>query len=152
MNWGYDYRYSYTFDHDANMIYVDLEIYNVRLSMHIRVILPDIGDRNSLNEHEETQWDNYLKILLEHENDHVRIIKENFSAEEFSKDISSLDKLVLEYDDSDDIDNLVRDAVQRETGVIGSWWFDEINFMNDRYDEMTGHGNRHNLREAFFDQ
>ncbi|MGE5893153.1 MAG: DUF922 domain-containing protein [bacterium] len=150
LGWSYDSRYQYTYDHDNKHIHVNLDVSDVQIESQIKVMLPKIGDGVRLNEQDLKHWDDFMKTLIEHENDHVRIIKEGTDADRFKQELASLGPFDIPHDGGGDMDHVIQTVVHEQIAGIGSGWFEQIKTANDEYDDVTRHGQNHQARDSFF--
>ncbi len=127
-----------------------LNIFDINIDSDITVTLPMITEGTELNPHDLELWEKYVKGLLEHENDHVRITTDPFYRDEARKTISGIKELVLPYDGHSDMDSVIKDTVKAETGKIGHDLMKAIKMRNDEYDRVTEHGLKPEMRDIFF--
>ncbi len=92
----YPYRYKYKFYNNQKSIMASVYIYDIHLSQEINVTLPVIQDEIRLNKRDALWWDTYSLCIAEHENDHVRIIKQMFPVEDIKKEIQSVTSIYLD--------------------------------------------------------
>jgi len=148
LGWSYNFDYSYRID-DA-FVHVALNIFDINFNSDITVILPMISENIELNPQDYNLWGNYLKGLLEHEHDHVRIINDPSSWDKAQETISGIKELTLPYDRHNDLDSIIKSTVEAETGKIGHDLMKTIKMKNDEYDRLTEHGLKPEMGDIFF--
>jgi predicted secreted Zn-dependent protease len=146
--WSYTFNSSYTID-DTYM-YVSLDILDIEFMSEISVLLPVLQERTTLSSHDLIFWDHFVQKLLEHEHDHVKIVKDNVYRDEAVKKISAITQLTIAYDPEADPDILIKDAVDSETFRIGHDLIMTIKKQNEEYDRITDHGLKAEMRNTFF--
>lgn len=147
---GWSYNFDYSSKREGEYIHVALNIFDINLDSDITVTLPMITEGTELNPHDLELWGKYVKGLLEHENDHVRITTDPFYWDEARKTISGIKELTLPYDGHSDMDSVIKDTVKAETGKMGHNLMKEIKMRNDEYDRVTEHGLKPEMRDVFF--
>lgn len=147
---GWSYNFDYSSKREGEYIHVALNIFDINLNSDITVILPMISEGTELNPHDLELWGKYVKGLLEHENDHVRITTDPFYWDEARKTISGIKELILPYDGHSDMDSVIKDTVKAETGKMGHNLMKAIKMRNDEYDRVTEHGLKPEMRDIFF--
>lgn len=147
---SYNFSYSPEIDEDENTVRVTVEIYDIKTYYDITITLPALIDDTSLVPFEKTLWKNYFQRLLDHEYDHVRIIKDQDLKKTLSLGISDIHLLVFEYKDDVDIEAIVRQSVKEETEKLGQEWAKQIKNRNEEYDKVTSYGEKSEMRESFF--
>ncbi|MDO9288579.1 MAG: DUF922 domain-containing protein [Thermodesulfovibrionales bacterium] len=148
LGWSYDFDYS--FQREGEYIHVALNMFDIKLNSDITVILPMISEGTELDPHDLELWGKYVKGLLEHENDHVRITTDPLYWDEARKTISGVKELTLPYDGHSDMDSVIKDTVKAETGKMGHNLMKAIKMRNDEYDRVTEHGLKPEMRDVFF--
>ncbi len=146
--WSYTYNSSYTID--ETYMYVSLNILDIEFMSEISVLMPVLQERTTLSNHDLILWDHFVQKLLEHEHDHVKIVKDPVYRDEAVKKISAIKQLTLAYDTGADPDTLIRDAVESETLRIGHDLIMAIKKQNEGYDRITDHGLKADMRDTFF--
>lgn len=147
---GWSYNLDYSSKREGEYIHVALNIFDINIDSDITVTLPMITEGTELNPHDLELWGKYVKGLLEHENDHVRITTDPFYWDEARKTISGIKELVLPYDGHSDMDSVIKDTVKAETGKMGHNLMKAIKMRNDEYDRVTEHGLKPEMRDIFF--
>ncbi|MBI4689758.1 MAG: DUF922 domain-containing protein [Nitrospirae bacterium] len=148
MGWAYKFHSSYRID--GSYVNVSLDIFDVEFRFDITVLLPRLTGNTILNHYESDLWENFLQGLLEHEHDHVRIIKDPLYRDDALKKFSSVKELTLNYEQDSDINEAIKKAVESETAKIGHDLIKMIKLKNDEYDRLTEHGMKPEMREVFF--
>lgn len=149
-NMGWAYKYNSSSRIEGTSLFVSLNIFEIEFRSNIVVLLPELTNTSSLNPHDLQNWDNMMRGLLEHEHDHVRIIKDNSFRDEAQARISAIKELVIDYNPAESTDGAVRNAVEAETARIGHEIIRKIKDRNDEYDRVTEHGTKHSMRSVFF--
>lgn len=147
---GWSYNFDYSSQREGAYIHVALNIFDINLNSDITVILPMISEGTELNPHDLELWEKYVKGLLEHENDHVRITTDPLYRDEARKTISGVKELTLPYDEHSDMDSVIKNTVKAETGKVGHNLMKAIKMRNDEYDRLTEHGLKPEMRDIFF--
>ena len=147
---GWSYKFSSSRRIEGDKVYVSLNIYEIELRSDIVVLLPMLSDNSSMEYHDLRTWESFLNSLLEHEHDHVRIIKDQSFRDEARNRITALRDLVIPYNPASNLDELIRSSVEAETARIGHELIMKIKARNDEYDRITGHGIKHEMRAVFF--
>ena len=148
LGWSYDFNYSS--QREGEYIHVALNMFDINLNSDITVILPMISEGTELNPHDLELWKKYVKGLLEHENDHVRITTDPLYWDEAQKTISGVKELTLPYDGHSDVDSVIKNTVKAETEKMGHDLMKTIKMRNDEYDRVTEHGLKPGMRDIFF--
>jgi len=149
-NMGWSYKFDSSSRIEGSSLYVSVNIYEMEFRSDIVVLLPALTENSALNPSDMQNWENFLKVLLEHEHDHVRIVKDPSYRDEAQTRIGAIREFVLPYDPAAGIDALVKSAVEAETARIGHDIIKKIKDRNDEYDRITEHGSKHFLRNSFF--
>ncbi len=149
-NFGWTYKFDSSHRTDGNSVYVSLNIFDIEFRSDIVVLMPMLSDNASLQYHDLKSWEGFLQGLLEHEHDHVNIIKDPSYRDEARRKIMAVSDLVIPYDTASNIDELIRNKVEQETAKIGHELIMKIKARNDEYDRLTDHGMKHDMREVFF--
>jgi hypothetical protein len=150
VGWSYQFVYSSAFDEESNKIHVAVEIYDVNIDYDITITLPTTIDDTSLNPIEKSLWKNYFQKLLEHEHNHVRIIKDDNAKNALIKYFEEIDYLIFDNISNTDIENTVAVYIKEETLKIGRAWVKQLKSRNDEYDRTSYYGKKQELRESFF--
>ncbi|MEW6109049.1 MAG: DUF922 domain-containing protein [Nitrospirota bacterium] len=152
IGWSYKFVYSYEIDEENNKIYIPVEIYDINVKYDITITLPTLIDDTSLNPVEKKMWKNYFLRLLEHEHDHVKIIRDVESMDKTLKNITDISYMVFDFKSDLDLERIVESSLEEETLKIGRTWLSEIKKRTDEYDRITDHGKKIETRELFFKQ
>ena len=146
--WSYTFNSSYTID--DTYLYADVDILDIEFMSGISVLLPVLQERTALSNHDLILWDHFVQRLLEHEHDHVKIVKDTGYKDEAIKKISAIKQLTVVYDPGVDPETLIKDAVESETLRIGHDLIMTIKKQNEEYDRLTDHGLKAEMRNTFF--
>jgi len=149
---GWSYKFDYSYKTEEALIHAAVNISSVDFQSDITVVLPMIAENTVLNSNDLNAWNSYVQQLLAHEQDHVKIITDSTYKDKASKAISGLKAIDIPHEQGSDIDELVKKAVEAETGKIGHDILKEIKRRNDEYDRITEHGLKPKMREVFFGQ
>lgn len=147
---GWSYNFDYSSKREGEYIHAAVNIFDINIDSDIAVMLPMITEGTELSPHDLELWGKYVKGLLEHENDHVRITTDPFYRDEARKTISGIKGLTLPYDGHSDMEEAIKNTVKAETGKIGHNLMKAIKMRNDEYDRLTEHGLKPEMREIFF--
>lgn len=149
-NIGWHYKFNSSYTVDGAYLYLSLNIYDIEFISDISVLLPGLPERTTLSYHDLKLWENFVQKLLEHEHDHVKIIKDPFYKNEALKKMSAIKQLTLAYDPGADLDTLIKDTLESETAQIGHDLIMTIKKQNVEYDRITEHGLKAEMRDIFF--
>lgn len=149
--WSYQFALSYDIDEEENKAHVSLELYDIDFMDEITITLPTLTDDTALNPVEKNMWKNYLLRLLEHEHDHVRIIRNPDSRNEALNSLKEINYLIFDYKEDMDIEKIVGRFLMEETEGIGREWVKKIKARDDEYSKITEHGRKHENRNRFFE-
>jgi len=149
-NLGLSYKYDYSHQIAGQQVNIFTNIYDVEFRSYISVLLPALSENSALSGQDMEQWNSFLYGLLEHEHDHVRIVREPSFRDEAIQKISSLKEFTFKYDPSSNLDELIRNTVESETGKIGCDMSKKIKKLNDEYDRLTDHGLKPEMKGVFF--
>jgi predicted secreted Zn-dependent protease len=147
---GWTYRFTSSHRVEGYNLRASVRIYDIAFTSNISVVLPALADGIMLQGEERRQWDDYLRVLREHEGDHVAIIRDSAFRDEAVRRMEGVTEVVVANDPSRDPMELVQHAVEEETARIGHEVIRKIKARNDDYDSVTQHGQRHDLRAGFF--
>jgi predicted secreted Zn-dependent protease len=148
IGWSYKFNSSYTID--GLYLYVSLNIFDIEFMSDITVLIPMLQENPTLDHSDLKLWEQFSQGLLEHEHDHVNIIKDPFYKDEALMKISSIKQLTLLYGPHADPDTLIKEAVESETARIGHDLIRTIKKQNEEYDRLTEHGLKTEMRDLFF--
>lgn len=149
-NAGWTYRVTSSHRVEGGTLRASVRIHDIVLTSNISVVLPALADGIILPEQERSKWDDFIAVLREHEADHVAIIRDSAFRDEAAQRMEGIREVAVPNDPSRDPGELVQRAVEEETARVGHEVIRKIKARNDEYDRVTGHGVRHDLREAFF--
>lgn len=149
-NFGLSYDLDFSYHFDEGSIRVALQIHNIEFRSDITVILPMLADENRFDPHDFRVWEDFLRQLAEHEHDHVRIIQEPRFRQEVISEIAGVRELTLPYHHNENAEAMVKDAIDSRVGAVAHNSIREIKQKNDEYDNLTDHGRKPELRNAFF--
>lgn len=149
-NIGWSYKYNTSYRADGTNVYVSLNIYDIEFRSDITVLLPLLNDYASFNPHELPIWERYMQGLLEHEHDHVKIIKDSDYKTAAVREISAIRDLTLPFNPRMNLDAQIREAVESRTAIIGHDLIMKIKDRNEEYDRLTDHGLKPEMRGVFF--
>jgi predicted secreted Zn-dependent protease len=147
---GWSYKLRSTYRIERPYVYVSPEIYDVRFSSDITVLLPVLTEDSSLSAHDRVLWEKFVQGLLSHEHDHVALIKDASFRQEAMRKMAALREITLGYDPAAVIEDAIRGAVEAQTAKIGHDLISEIKARNDEYDRLTEHGLKPEMRQVFF--
>jgi hypothetical protein len=91
-----------------------------------------------------------MSRLLEHEHDHVRIVRDTFPRDEAVSKVLAIREILVRAEPGVDPDSLIRQAVETETARIGHELVRTVKAKNDEYDRLTEHGLRPEMKSVFF--
>ncbi|TAN39832.1 MAG: DUF922 domain-containing protein [Nitrospirae bacterium] len=151
-NLGWSYKFEASHKREGSNLHAFITIYDFAFRSDVTVLLPRLTPESKLPDHDLKLWDNFVKGLLDHENDHVRITRDPGYQAEALRKISAVRELFIPYDPLPDPQVLVKDAVEAETAKIGYALIRTIKAKNDDYDRVTEHGLRPEMKAVFFGQ
>lgn len=148
---SYQIEYEHELEEETQKVHAAIEVYDVKITNAITITLPTLIDDTALNPIEKNLWKNYFSRILEHEHDHVRIIRDDNSKNAF---LDSLSELYLIFDSAGgiDIDRKVSLYVREETAKLAREWIKKLKERLEDYDRITGHGAKQEQRGTFFKQ
>lgn len=149
-NLGLSYKYDYSYQIAGSQVNIFTNIYDVEFKSYISVLLPSLSENSTLSDHDMVQWNSFLKGLLDHEHDHVKIVREQSFREEALQRISTLKEFTFNYGPASNLDELIRNTVETETSKIGCDMSKKIKKLNDEYDRLTDHGLKPEMKDVFF--
>jgi predicted secreted Zn-dependent protease len=149
LGWSYNFNYTYQEEADGSHVYVSAFIYDIDFRPNITVVLP-VPSGSELNPFDSSLWDRYIDGLLEHEHDHVKIIKDPALWEEAKNAVSMIKELTIYRDPQYELKEQIRAAVEAETAKIGHDLLYKIKIRNNEYDRLTEHGLKKEMRGVFF--
>jgi len=146
--WSYSFDSSYTRDRDY--LRAAITIRDIQFRSDIAVLLPMLSPDAELGYHDLQQWQAFMAKLLDHEHDHVRIVRESFPRDEAVKKVLAIREVSVPADPGIDPDSLIQQAVEAETARIGHELVRTVKAKNDEYDRLTEHGLRPEMKAVFF--
>jgi predicted secreted Zn-dependent protease len=147
---GWSYSFDSSYKQDGGHLRAAVTIRDIQFRSDIVVLLPMLSPDSELGHHDLQQWQGFMARLLEHEHDHVRIVRESFSRDEAAKKVLSIREVVVRAEPGVDPDSLVQQAVETETARIGHELVRTVKAKNDEYDRLTEHGLRPEMKPVFF--
>lgn len=149
-NFGLSYTMDFRYSLEGDVINASVQIDNIDFRSDITVILPSLAENSRFEPAAFKAWEEFLQQLTEHENDHVRIIRGPRFRQEVISGISGIRELSLPYRSDDNIEAMVKGAVESRVGTVAHTIMREIKHKNDEYDNLTDHGRKPELRNSFF--
>jgi predicted secreted Zn-dependent protease len=149
-NFGLSYSMDFRYSLESDVINASVQIGNIDFRSDITVILPSLAENSRFESAEFKAWEEFLRQLAEHENDHVRIIREPRFRQEVISGVSGIRELSLPYQADENIEAMVKGAVESRVGAVAHTIMREIKQKNDEYDNLTDHGRKPELRNSFF--
>jgi predicted secreted Zn-dependent protease len=149
-NLGWSYKLNSSYRVEGAYVYVSVNIFDVEFKSVITVLLPALSEQYVLSENDLALWEQFVQKLLDHEHDHVALIKDPLFRDEAMKKISALRELTIDYVQGMVVDEAIRNAVESQTAKIGHDLIMEIKTRNDEYDRLTEHGMKPDMRSVFF--
>lgn len=146
--WSYSFGSSYT--RDGGYLRAAVSIRDIQFRSDIVVLLPMLSAEAELGPHDLQQWQGFMTRLLDHEHDHVRIVRESLPREEAVKKVLAIREVLVPDVPGVDPDSLVQQAVETETAKIGHELVRTVKTRNDEYDRLTEHGLRPEMQAVFF--
>ena len=99
-----------------------------------------LSENAVLNDRDSERWENFLQELIEHEYDHVHIVKKHLHDDVVIDELYDIRELTLNYDPRFDVESAIEATVKSETTKIGHKLIKKINQENNEYDRITQHG------------
>lgn len=149
-NLGWSYSLDYTPRVEGSLMRVAVKITDVQFISDIRVVLPALTEDVELQARDAAVWDEYFARLLEHEHDHVDIIRDSRHMDRALAEINEITEITVPYRRGTDHGPEIKRAIEEKTRLVGQRMSLAIKAENDEYDRITKHGNKHDMREAFF--
>jgi len=147
---GLSYDFNYSYEEDGSVVRASIDIFNVVLTYDIRVLLPALREGAGLSPHDSGLWDAVLNDLIEHEHDHVALVKDPAQWESAISRISAVREIAIPYQPGSDIGRAIEAAVEARTAAIVRGLTEAVRERNEEYDRVTEHGVKKEMREAFF--
>ncbi|GAB4485630.1 MAG: hypothetical protein OHK006_12110 [Thermodesulfovibrionales bacterium] len=147
---GWSYRFNSSYRIEQERVKVSLGIVDVEFASDILVTLPAATGEDGFSAEDMRQWNDFVQRLLDHEHDHVRIVQDRREWDAALERIRSLREIELPYAEGMNVDAEIRAAVEAETAKIGHELIRTIKVRNEKYDRVTMHGIRAELRDGFF--
>lgn len=149
-NVGWAYRFDSSYRIDGVTVSVAVNVTDIDFRSDIVVLLPSFENYAALDHHDLKLWEKHLKGLLDHEHDHVNIVKAPVFWDDAFRGISGIRDLTFHYYDGMNIEAAIKNAVEYETARIGHDLIKRIATENDEYDRLTEHGMKPEMRKVFF--
>lgn len=146
---GWSYSFDYSSRIERGQVIAAITITNVEFRSDISVLLPKIPDGRVLEGIAWAHWAHFLQGLLEHEHDHVRIVRHERYRDEALALLRKISTVSLPYAAGMNIDAAVRSAVEEETARVGHAMIRTVKEKNEEYDRLTEHGLKPWLRQSF---
>ncbi len=146
--WSYSFDSSYT--RDGSQLRGAVTVRDIQFRSDIVVLLPMLSPDSELGFHDLQQWQSFMTGLLEHEHDHVRIVRESFHRDEAARRMSELREVQVPVEPGVDPESLIQGAVETETARIGHELVRTVKAKNDEYDRLTEHGLKPEMKTVFF--
>jgi predicted secreted Zn-dependent protease len=147
---GWSYKLDSTYRIEDNRVRASMNLFDVEIKADIVVLLPALSGQTAFSEHDMALWEQFVQGLLDHEHDHVALIKEMFFRDEATRRIAALRELTLDYVPGMAVGEAIKKTVESRTAEIGHDLIREIRARNDEYDRLTGHGLKPEMRRIFF--
>ncbi len=149
-NFGLSYNMDFSYSLEDDLINVSVRISDIDFRSDITVILPALSEKSSFELSDFKVWEGFLQQLAEHEHDHVRIIQEPRFRQAVISGISGLRELTLPNQTNENAEAMVKAAIESKVGAAAHDIMRKIKQKNDEYDNLTDHGRKPELRNAFF--
>lgn len=149
-NFGLSYTMDFSYRLEGDLIVASVQIHNIDFRSDITVILPALSENSSLESPDFKVWEGFLQQLAEHEDDHVRIIREPRFKQEVISGISGIREMTLPSQADENAEVMLRDAIEAKIGAVAHDIMRKIKEKNDEYDRLTRHGEKPEFRNAFF--
>lgn len=146
--WSYSFKTSYR--REGDQLRASVTIRDVSFRSDIAVLLPMLSPDSALAYHDLQKWQGFMSALLEHEHDHVRIVRDPAVRAEALKKIEGIRELLVPAEPGVDPESSIRQAVETETARAGYELIRTIKARNDEYDRLTEHGTRPEMKTVFF--
>lgn len=138
ITWTFGISYQFSFvpevDEDTGTVHLFITVSDIAFDYVITVVLPALIDDSSLNPVEKSLWKQQFLSLLEHEYNHIRIIKDPYLEASLSDSITELNYLSLEFTPDLDFESIVRSALREEIEGLGQEWAKKIRGRIDASD------------------
>ncbi len=149
-NFGLSYNMDFSYRLEGDLIVALAQISGIDFRSDITVTLPSLAENNRFEPPDYKVWEGFLQQLAEHEHDHVRIIREPRFSQEVISGISGIRELSLPNRADENAEAVVRAAIESEAGAVAHAVMRKIKQKNDEYDNLTDHGRKPELSNAFF--
>lgn len=146
--WSYAFGSTYTKERDVYRAVVTVS--DIQYRSDIVVLLPMLSPDAELGHHDLQQWQGFMTKLVEHEHDHVKIVREPLPREEAIKKVLALRELLVPAEPGVAPDSLIQQAVENATARIGHEMLRTVKAKNDEYDRLTEHGLKPEMKAVFF--
>lgn len=150
LNFGYGYSYSWDRSPDGDRVTIKIKMDKITLEKEIIVTLPALEEGVELEGSDKEQWDDFITNLDAHEKDHVTIVMDPGIEMRYEAEMRSITEIVVDLDRSEKVTNeLVGKFIKEKADVIHSSLTKSVRHVNDKLDEITGHGIKPFDREVF---
>ncbi|MBI5634019.1 MAG: DUF922 domain-containing protein [Nitrospirae bacterium] len=149
-NFGLSYNMDFNYRLEGDLIVASVQIHNIDFRSDITVILPALSENSSFELPDFKAWEGFLQQLAEHEDDHVRIVREPRYRQEVISGISGIREMTLHSQADANAEALLKDAIDSKIGAVAHDVMKKIKEKNDEYDMLTRHGEKPEFRNAFF--
>lgn len=147
---GLSYSYDSSYRIEDEKIFASLNLHAIVFKSDITVLLPGLSESSVMSGHELIAWEAFVKGLLDHEHDHVRIVQDASQWDKARLQISELRELTIPLDKRVTPDAAIKRAVEAETARISHNLIIAIKAANEEYDRITDHGLKQEMRTHFF--
>lgn len=147
---GLSYSYDSSYRIDDEKIFAAVNLHTITFKSDIGVLLPGLSKSSVMSGHDLAAWEAFVKRLLDHEHDHVRIIQDASPWDKARQQLSELRNLTIPFDKRVSPDAAIKGAVEAETARISHNLIMAIKAANEEYDRVTDHGVKQELRSHFF--
>ncbi|MBA4372852.1 MAG: hypothetical protein C0402_08295 [Thermodesulfovibrio sp.] len=147
---GWSYAFGSTYTREGDNFRAVVTISDIQYRSDIAVLLPMLSPDAELGYHDLQQWQGFMTKLVEHEHDHVRIVREPFPRGEAVKKVLAIREVLVPAEPGIAPDSLVQQAVETATARIGHEFVRTVKAKNDEYDRLTEHGLKPEMKTVFF--
>ncbi len=147
---GLSYQLDYSYRRQGDLVTAQVSVHDIDFRPDITVLLPELSDPQLLPSHELKLWEQYVQRILAHEHDHVRILQDPRFRREIVDGISWIRELSFSAPDDGRQDEAVRRTVDARVTLVVHEHIRMIKQLNDAYDDVTDHGRKPDMRDAFF--
>jgi len=147
---GWKYSFGYSYSREGGDLRAKVDIRDIQIKSDISVLLPMLSPDSVLGHHDLQLWQKFTGEILEHEHDHVKIVRDGHYRDEALRRISAIRELLVPAVPGESPDSQIQGAVEAETARIGHELIKTIKARNEEYDRLTGHGAKPEMRAVFF--